>query len=201
MNSRPFVETQISGDTLDMSIDNNDTQITVDDYPASDGWTLKYRLTPQFSSPAQAPIDLTCTTDSDGESYKLQVSPASTAAWKAGSYSWARWVEKVGARVTLDVDGQLDVIPNPAASSAGDDRRSHARKMLEQIETALEGFASGSTIKSYMIGTRSFTKADHAEIVMLHSRYKWLVANEAANEKIANGDINPRDRFVRFVRP
>jgi hypothetical protein len=200
MNSRPFVETQIAGDTLDMSIENDSSEIRIDDYPASDGWTLKYRLTPQFATPTQAAIDLTCATDSDGTSYKLQAGPAITANWKAGSYSWARWVEKTGARVTLDVDGQLDVIPDPTASAQGDDRRGHARKMLEQIETALEGFASGSTIKSYTIGTRSFTKADHAEIIALHSRYRWLVANEDARDKIAAGLPNPRNVGVRFVR-
>ena len=42
----------IAGDTLDFSV-------TVPDYPATDGWTLKYRLTPQFSTPTQAPIVLT----------------------------------------------------------------------------------------------------------------------------------------------
>jgi hypothetical protein len=46
----PFV--QVAGDTLDM-------QVTVPDYPSTDGWTLKYRLTPRFSTPTQAPIDIT----------------------------------------------------------------------------------------------------------------------------------------------
>jgi hypothetical protein len=174
--------------------------ITVEDYPASDGWTLKYRLTAQFTTPTQAPIDIDCTTDSDGASYKLLASAATTGNWKPGSYYWSRRLERGADRVTLERDRQLDVLADPTATIQGNDARSHARKMLEQIETALEGFASGSTIKSYTIGTRSFTKADHAELIKLHSRYQWLVANEDAKDRIAANLPNPRNIGIRFVR-
>jgi hypothetical protein len=45
----------IGGDTLDFTD-------SVPEYPASDGWTLKYRLTPRFASPVQAPITITAST-------------------------------------------------------------------------------------------------------------------------------------------
>ena len=38
------LEKLVAGDTLDFTD-------TVPDYPPADGWTLKYRLIPQFSTP------------------------------------------------------------------------------------------------------------------------------------------------------
>lgn len=194
---RPFVESHIAGDTLEMSLAKGNA-VSVAGYPASDGWTLKYRLAPKFTSPTQAPIDITATTDTDGESYKVLVDKATTAAWKSGAYSWARWVETSTARVTLDVDGQLDILPDPSLSAQGDDRRSHARKMLEQIEAAIEAFTTNMSVKSYTIGTRSLTRRDMPELLKLRSDYKWFVKNEIDAEKVAAGLPNPRRVGVRF---
>lgn len=200
---RAFVEKHIAGDTLAMS---GDDAISVPEYPASDGWTLKYRLTPQFSTPTQAPIELTAVTNADGERYDITAAPAVTALWKPGSYQWSRWVEKSGARQTLDhAVGQLDVLPDPAASAQGDDARSHARKMLEAIEAVLESRATSTQreMVAYTIGSRSieFDKDESkADLLVLHSKYKWLVHDELARERIAAGQSNPRHIGIRFVR-
>src|SRR3954468_18180912 len=119
----PFV--QVAGDTLDM-------QVTVPDYPSTDGWTLKYRLTPRFSTPTQAPIDITATANADG-TYQLQKAPSDTG-WVPGAYGWARGVEKSGARQTLtssEDQGEVQVRQNPATTAQGYDSRSHERKLLE----------------------------------------------------------------------
>ena len=88
-------ETLVAGDTLEFSV-------VVPDYPAADGWTLKYRLTPRFAAPTQAPITLTATTNINGADYDVKSAPAVTVTWAPGIYTWARWVEKSGARQTLD---------------------------------------------------------------------------------------------------
>lgn len=194
---RAFVESHIAGDTLEMSIANGNA-ISVPDYPASDGWTLAYRLTPKFTTPTQAPIDITATTDTDGESYTILVSNATTAVWVPGSYSWARRVSKTGAAVTLDVDGQLDIIPNPMASVQGDDRRSWARIELERVESAISAISYGA--KSYAIGSRSFTREDMPNLLVSRSRLKWLVANEDARDRLKAGMPNPRNVGVRMGR-
>jgi hypothetical protein len=202
MNSRPFVETHTAGDTLEMSIANGNA-ITVADYPASDDWTLKYRLTPQFSTPTQAPIDITATTDTDGASYKIEVSPAATATWKAGSYWWARWVEKVGARVMLERDQQLDILPDPAQSAQGEDRRTYARKMLEQIEAALlsRSLTAQREVLSYTIGTRSqtFDAAEtKIELERLREQYKLEVMAEEGEQKLDAGGQGGRRMLARL---
>jgi hypothetical protein len=53
--------------------------------------------------------------------------------------------QKSGARQTLassEDQGEVFVRADPARAPQGYDSRSHARKMLESIETALEGFAA-----------------------------------------------------------
>lgn len=184
----PFVHT--AGDTLDF-------QVTAP-YLSSAGWTLKYRLTPRFVAPTQAPIAITANANADG-SYQVQVDPAVTALWAPGAYGWSRWVEKSGARQTLTSSadqGEVQVRPNPTASAQGDDSRSHARIMLEQIESAIQALNFGA--KSYTIGSRSFTSFDKAELITMHDRYRKLVADEDAAAAVAAGNQNPRKVAVRF---
>jgi hypothetical protein len=193
-----FVETHIAGDTLDF-------QVAVPDYPSNAGWTLKYRLTARFASPAQAPIGITASANTDG-TYQIQASPATTGQWAAGSYTWSRWVEKTGARQTLNERGQLEIRPDPSASAQGLDTRTHARKVLEAVEACLENRASTTQreMVEYTIGSRGqkFDAADtRASLVQLRSTYLWLVADEDAREKIAAGLPNPRNVGIRFGRP
>lgn len=179
----------IAGDTLDFLDD-------VPAYPPADGWTLKYRLVPRFTSPAQTPIDIVATTS--GTQYRVQAAASVTAGWKAGFYTWARWVEKAGPIRQSLGEGQFSILPDPAAAAAGLDSRTHARRMLDQIEAALEAFNVG--VKSYSIGSRTMTKADVPEILTMRDRYKTEVANEEAAAAMASGLGNPRTFGVRFNR-
>ena len=57
---------------------------------------------------------------------------------------------------------------------------------------------------AYTIGSRSkqFDAAESkAALLELHSKYKWLVANEDARARIAGGQPNPRSVRVRFGNP
>ena len=79
----------IVGDTLQFDTD-------VPDYPASDGYTLTYRLVPRVSGSA---IEITAT--ADGDTFAVNVAAATTAAWTAGEYSWHSYVTLSGARYTV----------------------------------------------------------------------------------------------------
>jgi len=188
----PFVHT--SGDTLDF-------EVTVPDYPSADGWTLKYYLTPRFTTPAQAQVVLTATGNADG-TYQVQASPATTAAWAAGAYGWSRLVEKVGARQTLtssEDQGEVQIRQNPATAAQGYDGRSDARRRLDEVETAIDALASGA-VKAYTIGTRSMTKQDLPDMIVWRDRLAAAVANEDAAAKMAAGGPNPRIAGIRFNR-
>lgn len=179
----------VAGDTWDWTT-------AVDGYPASDGWTLKYRLIPRTAGPTL--ITLTAATAADGTSYRVTASPATTAAYAAGDYTWKAWVEKTGARVQID-DGLVTLQVDPAGSLTSLDGRSTARKMLDQIEAALLAFNLG--VKSYQIGSRQMTKQDIPELLTMRDTFRAEVQNEAAAEKMADGDSNPRLFGIRFNRP
>jgi len=190
---------QIAGDTLDMSGDN---AIEVPDYPASDGWTLKYRFAPRFTTPVQAPIELTASTDPDGRRYNVQTSPATTAAWAPGAYTWVRWVEKAGAVQTLDdVYGELVVKADPRTLAQGFDGRSQAAKAVDDLKAAFATFnATSGRVKSYAIGSRQMTFESSEEILTTLDFWQRQLANEEALEKMAAGHPNPRNVGVRLTR-
>jgi len=188
-----FVETHVAGDTLNFPVE-------VPEYPNTDGWTLKYRLTARFTSPVQASIVLTAVNNADG-TYQVQESPANTELWAAGYYTWARWVEKVGAMQTLTERGQLEVRPNPRTLAQGVDTRSQAAKAVDDIMAAMATFtASNGTIKSYTIGSRQITYRDKAEMITdLDFWRRQLIAEQDA-AKITAGSPNPRAVGIRFHR-
>lgn len=178
------LETFIAGDTLDQNV-------SVSDYPASDGWTLKYRLTPRFTSPTQAPITITASTNADGASYDVQASPATTAAWAAGFYTWARWVEKSGARQTLNESGTLEIKADPSATTQGYDSRTHARKVLDAIEAVIENRASLDQ-ENYTINGRQLSRTPLKELMRLRTVY----ANEVEAEYRAANNITGGRKLV-----
>src|SRR5260221_6540275 len=142
----PMDDPLIAGDSWDWTT-------AVDGYPATDGWTLKYYLTPRITG---TQIVLQAATASDGTSYRVTASPATTAAYAAGKYDWRARVEKAGAEITV---GQFSsIIHAKVARVTSSDKRTHARKMLDTIEAALEAFNLG--VKSYAIGSRTMTKRD-----------------------------------------
>jgi hypothetical protein len=182
----------IAGDTLDFDV-------TLPDFPPVDGWTLKYRLVPRAAGGTA--IDIVAT--DDGTKYLVQEAPATTAAWIAGEYGWSSWVEKAGARYTVD-SGLVVLVADPALLPAGTDTRSPARRALESVEAAIEAL-SKDAVQAYTIttgsGSRSVTKRDVPQLLTLRERLRAEVADEeAARGVAANLGINPRNIGVRFNR-
>jgi hypothetical protein len=183
------LDTIIVGDMLDFTT-------SVNGYPATDGWTLKYRVIPRVVG-VGLPILLTAATASDGMSYRVQVAPSTTAGYTAADYTWEAWVEKTGARVTID-DGLVTVKGDPSTLTSLDGR-SHARKVLDAIEALIETKGTADVLE-YSIGGRSIKKMTTTELLPWRDRYRWEVADEVAAERVADGLGNPRLAGVRFNR-
>jgi len=177
----------VAGDTWDWTT-------SVDGYPATDGWTLKYRVIPRISG---TPIAITAATASDGTSYRVTVAPATTAGYAAGNYTWYAWVEKVGARVTID-DGLVTLKGDPSSLATSDGRTS-ARRVYDAITAVIEGRATKDQ-EEYAIGSRSLKRTPIADLLVLRDRFKTEVDSEIAAEKMADGQGNPRAFVVRFNR-
>lgn len=164
------------------------------DYPAPT-WTLTYYLRSREGETSFAAA-------ASGADHLVTVTAATTAAYKAGRYGWTAVATSGSERHTVET-GELVVLPDPAATGAGQDPRTHARKVLEAIEAVIESRASSTQreLVAYTIGSRSQTfdaEENKASLLELHSKYKWLVANEEARARVASGLSNPRDIRIRF---
>lgn len=180
----------IIGDTLDF-VDQ------VPGYPATDGWTLKYLLAARFATPTQASITLTATTYQTTD-YRVQSAPATTAGWKAGTYTWTRWVEKAGARQSLG-SGEIEMAPDPATLTQGADLRTTAERALADAQAALANFqATGGRVKSYSIAGRSMEFDAAGDILKLVSYWQAEVMRERAAKAKRAGLPDPRRISIRM---
>lgn len=179
----------IAGDTLDFVT-------TLPDYPASGGYTLKYRLSPRTTGSA---IDITCS--ASGDDHRCGAAAATTALWTAGEYSWACWVEKGAERyggTEYPWRGECTILPNPATTTTYDSR-SDARKALD----AMNAFLAGSTdmsVKRYTIAGRELERWPLADLLKARDKLKAEVWSEDAAAKLEAGLGNPRRVYVRFSR-
>lgn len=175
--------TLIVGDTLEFTT-------AVPDYPASAGWTLTYRLVPRTSGSA-----ISFNASASGDDYLVQVGSTTTAAWAAGEYSWSAYVTKVTERHTVD-SGICTLLPDPSLVAA-QDKRGHARKVLDAIEAVIENRATLDQ-EEYAIAGRSLKRTPLPELLKLRQLYKSEVAAEDAAEKLAAGIATPRKIQVRL---
>lgn len=182
-----MLETLILGDTLNFT-----TNVAA--YPASSGWTLKLRLLPRVSG---SNIDLTSAPDTtDPTLHRFQASATITAAWAAGSYSWASWVEKAAEKYSVDT-GVMTLKADPRNSSAPFDGRSPARVALDAAKAALYAWSASSTTVRYKIGEREMQFNTKAEIVGLISRLEVEVNREVNADRRSKGLASKNRVFVR----
>lgn len=172
----------VVGDTLDFPT-------TLEDYPASAGWTLSYRLVPFTSG---SPITLTAT--ASGDSYRVTQPAATTATWAAGEYSWSAYVSNGSERYTVE-SGTVTLAVDPATVAAFDGR-SQARIALEAVEAVL---AKRATLdqEQYSIAGRSLQRTPMADLLKLRSALRADVAREDAANRRALGLDDGRRIYLR----
>jgi hypothetical protein len=151
------------------------------DYPAS-SWALTYRF-------KNAAGGFEVVAAADGDQFAVTVAAATSAGYAAGKYAWVAWVESGAEEYTVD-NGTLEVLVDLRAglATAAVDGRSHARKMLDALEAALEGKATASQVDmiQYAIADRSVMRKP--ELLMeWRDKYRVEVRAEEAAERLANG--------------
>lgn len=160
--------------------------ITVADYPASSGWTLKY----QFSNASAA---FTLSSTASGADHAVNVTAETTDDYTAGTYQVLKYVE-AGAGATLErvtlAEFSTKVLPFRAGSSVASDQRSHVKKTLDSLEALIEGRASRAD-EEYEIdtgGTRRRLKfLKPKELLEWRSHYNTLYKQELAADAVAQG--------------
>lgn len=160
------------------------------DYPPA-SYSLKYSLRLEGTGATEIEI----TANESGSDYLVEVASVTTAGYTSGRYRWQAYITRTSdsQRVTI-ATGIFDVKPNRDAATT--DPRSHARKTLDAIETAIEALNLG--VKSYTINNRSMTKRDIPELLMMRDKYRSEVRREDDAERIRRG-LGAKNRLlVRF---
>lgn len=160
------------------------------DYPANAGWSLTYTL-------INASNKITITATASGADHLVSVPAATTSSYTAGLYTWMARVTKALEIYTID-RGSMEVLPNLAALTTFDGR-SHAKTMVEAIESAIQGRASALQLRMQING-RSIEYLNPADLIKWLSFYRAEVAKEAQAETIRKTGHNPRNIGVRFHR-
>lgn len=160
-------------------------------YPATSGWTLKYRLLN-----ASAKIDIVAT--ASGADHLVQIATAASAAYQAGTYDWTAWVEAGSERLTVD-HGRITIKPDFASLNTYDGR-SNARKTLDALEAAYQQYiqAGSAHVAEYEIAGRRMRYRSAAEMREEIEFWRNQVNIEERRAAIAAGKP-PRNKLrVRF---
>lgn len=163
------------------------------DYPATDGWTLAYRL-------VGTGVALTIAATADGAGFIAEATAADTAALAVPAAgvpcTLIGYVSKGSERWAVYRAPCL-VEPNPATVTG--DLRGHAARVLEAISALLEGRATKDQ-QSYRIGERELTRIPVPELLALRDYYKAEAQREANAQLLAAGLGRPRTIVTRFGR-
>lgn len=162
---------------------------TSGDKTPEEGYTLEYVLTgPSTGSITGSTYDT--------QTFYVKATATFTAALTAGTYTMYGLLSDGTDRFTYSTT-VLDVKANPATAGAGYDARSHARRTLDLIKTAIENITPDGVV-SLSIAGRSKTNYSIGELLKLKSYYEAEVEREAAEERISKGMTGKSQIYLRF---
>ncbi len=151
-------------------------------YPATDGWTAKYRITS-----AAGKKDVTATSsDSD---YLFTIAPADSGSVAAATYTFAGWVEK-GSGPTLERHtlwtGTITVSADIAAAGSAQELRTFARQNLDKVEAAIASYSVRPVLELEIAGRR-IIRPSLSDLMKLRSQLLLEVQEEENLERITAG--------------
>lgn len=163
---------------------------TLEDFPASEGWVLYYRLINTAGK-----YDITAT--ASGDSHLVEVAKATTATYTAGTYTLLSWVDDGTDRHDVGQQ-QLIVEVNLAAQASGYDTRSNAKQALDAVDAALLAYGSNAWTQEYEIAGRRMKFRTASDFLAFRSQLQAEVAAENNAERIRNGQAPRNKLLVRF---
>lgn len=155
---------------------------TVDDYPASEGWTLSYT----FRSPNG--VELSVDATASGDDYSVSVPTEQSAKLSPGLVKWTAFITDAGDTQRFTVgSGIMTVVANPESTEASPDPRSFARQALEAVEAAIKENAGRSEGSVTYPDGRTISYRNHAELLQLRRELLNEVRAEEQAAKMAAG--------------
>lgn len=150
-------------------------------YPSADGWSLCFALRGPGS------LDVVST---DGEPYQFRMAASQTRELPPGAYHWACYAVREDERATLAA-GRLEIFTDLLQAGVIDGR-SHARRMLDLIEAALEKRIPKDQ-QSYEIDGMRLDRIPIERLEALRTRYRREVSVEGQGRR-------GRSPFGRYSR-
>lgn len=183
-----------SGDTLKFGVPQGDYDpasytTLLFELHAVGSTVLKYTVPTSFGTIANA---------GDG-TWTVTVPATDTAGITAQEYAWFFRISDGSETYTID-RGTVTVRPNPADSAH--DPRTHNRKVLDALQSVIEGKASQDQA-GYSIGGplgRAITRMSWTELEAAVEKYAARVRAEVRRERARRGLPAARDLRVRFTR-
>jgi len=164
----------IAGDTVSWTT-------TASGYPASAGWTLKYKI----SGDTQTTV--TGTRNNDG--WDCTITAADSAKIVPGIYEYVKWVEKtvdsVLERHTVRLD-RIEVEENLALANEPQDRRTTDQQTLDNLNEILKAFAANPKYE-FTYNGRTYRQADLPDLLAWQSRLETRIKNAKDADAMANG--------------
>ena len=147
--------------------------VSVPTYPATSGWTLKYKL-------INATNQYDILSSASGADHQINLAAATTAAYAAGNYQIVAYVTNIAnQRFTLE-QGAMIIAPNIAAANAGIDTRTPAQKCLDAMNAALESYGSKAYTQEYEIAGRRIKYTSMADFLKARNQIMAEIQREQA---------------------
>lgn len=152
-------------------------QRILDEYPASAGWTLQYRLLYASGAPAAS-----WSSTGSGSAHTISLASSVTAAFTSGEATLCPYVERtVNSVLERQSLGTLPITVLPDLTQvASVDSRSSAQRILADLRAALEGYlaSANATIVEYTIGDRTMRFRSSEDILAMINYYDGIVRAE-----------------------
>ena len=166
-----------------------------DTYPIG-SYALTYEFHEDSGGGGSHKFTLTATEAND--TYYIEAASSSTTSYTVGDYIWEAYITKTADSNRVMVDsGRTTITQNLADTNA--DLRSHAKKVLDNIQAVIEGRASIDQ-SSMSIAGRSLSRMSVDELMTFRDRYKAEYLKEIKLARIRNGQGTGNTPKVRFTK-
>jgi hypothetical protein len=150
-------------------------------YP-TDSYALTYEFHEDSGGGGSHKFSITAIEAND--TYYVEVPTTTTDDYSTGDYIWAAYITRTSdsARIQID-EGRTKITANLADTNV--DLRSHAKKVLDNIEAVIEGRATIDQ-SSFSLGGRSLSRMSVDELMTFRDRYKAEYLKEIKLARIQN---------------
>ena len=166
------------------------TDLGTDYAPASYALTYNARLQGAGST------TFSITASESGDDYLVEVASSTTAGYTKGTYNWSAYITRSSDSERIEVDSGVWTVDLNLASST-DDPRSHAAKMVDNLESTLESLAAKLTT-SYSIADRSNTLRSMEECRDQLREYRAELRRETYKARALTGQRTGESILIRF---